>query len=150
MVNQDAGEYTFWEANLDKGEDLVAVDEKNRQVDQFCSGVNGIPATSSPASTLTHRPGNGDGGLSKGAIAGVVVGCVAGVALIAGIVFFFVVRRRKLQSGPTGPKHNHETVYAGSQAQFGGYDNKPSPAQPPQELPVKPPKSSSSGLPELP
>lgn len=121
MVNQDAGRYTFWEVNLDKGEDLVAVDEKNRRVDRFCFEVNETPATND--------------GLSKGAIAGIVVGCVAGVALIAGIGYFHVARKRKLQSGPRGPTTNYERVYAGVEGQVGGCVKKPDALQ---ELPVKP------------
>lgn len=79
MVNQDAGTYTFWEASLDTGdEDLVAVDETNKIVDKFCSAADSETRniTSPEQSSTSESEGNG---LSKGAIAGVVVGSVAGV-----------------------------------------------------------------------
>ncbi|KAI9259406.1 hypothetical protein BDA99DRAFT_560844 [Phascolomyces articulosus] len=55
------------------------------------------------ASYLSSYPGQDDGSsgggssnsISGGAIAGIVVGCVAGVSIIAGLLFFLIRRRRR-------------------------------------------------------
>ncbi|KAG8217877.1 hypothetical protein J3R82DRAFT_6043 [Butyriboletus roseoflavus] len=54
--------------------------------------LTGSPSTSSTASPMSSS--------NTGAIAGGVVGGVVGVALIAGVVVFFVMRRKRSQSPP--------------------------------------------------
>ncbi|RJE19215.1 hypothetical protein PHISCL_08440 [Aspergillus sclerotialis] len=146
MVNQDAGTYTFWKASLDTDEDLVAVDETNKLVDQFCSAADETPTSPKPSSP----PKNDDDGLSKGAIAGIVVGCVAGVAIIAAMVFFIVARKKKLRkiAGAGPATSNPQTAYTGPRNELDGYYvSKP---QIPQELLGKPVSRSSAALQELP
>ncbi|KAK8018964.1 hypothetical protein PG991_008154 [Apiospora marii] len=65
------------------------------------SSTSSSPATATPTSPVADGQ-NADGsssedneGLGSGAIAGIVVGCVAGIALIAGIIGFLMWRRRK-------------------------------------------------------
>ncbi|KAL4894411.1 aspartic peptidase domain-containing protein [Aspergillus ambiguus] len=121
MLNQDANTFTLFESRFDTSQDLVAIDEKNQQVDRFCAATNQkinfatIGSTSpvsgsgsSPSSNSTvaddasrdtsdSQPGLGDEGkasmhLSSGVIAGIVVGCAVGVTLVSAVLFF--LRRR--------------------------------------------------------
>jgi hypothetical protein len=95
----------------------------NSKAESRCEGVNlptitptltFITATESPSSTSTSTSSpdeagsdgddgkDGGGGLSGGAIAGIVIGSLAGVALLAGLLFCcirFVKRRRGSQAG---------------------------------------------------
>lgn len=61
--------------------------------------INNPPAPSNPATPGINAPpiyvDSGSKKLSGGAIAGIVIGSVAGVAIIAAVVIFFIVRRRK-------------------------------------------------------
>lgn len=88
MLNQDSNTFTLWQASSDTAEDLVAVDRENKPIDQFCSANNNNePPTPTPA------PVDSDNRLSGGAIAGIVIGCVASVAGIAVLVFLFRKKR---------------------------------------------------------
>lgn len=56
--------------------------------------------TDGPSSTnAVPAPAGGNDGLSGGAIAGIVVGCVVGVALLALAIFFLCIRRRRRNTG---------------------------------------------------
>jgi hypothetical protein len=96
MVNQEAGVFTLWQANTTpKTNDIVAVDKQNNMVSEFCaSSTGGSPsATSVPTSFVTSPPQNEESKLSSGAIGGIVVGAVGGMAIL-GVVGFFLYRRR--------------------------------------------------------
>ncbi|KAK7942408.1 uncharacterized protein PG986_011521 [Apiospora aurea] len=60
------------------------------------------PTTATPTAdgqnAGTSDDGDGNGGLGSGAIAGIVVGCVGGIALVAGIIGFMMWRRRRRNS----------------------------------------------------
>ncbi len=91
MINLDAGEFTLWPAYDEAtDEQLVAVDEKNNTIQSsaLCA------ATAPPASTST-TPSHGSS-LSGGAIAGIAIGALAGIALILVGVWLFI-RHRKTQ-----------------------------------------------------
>jgi hypothetical protein len=107
MVNQDAGQFTLWAAKPTTEEDLVAVNPENRVYSSFCApGVSNLVGatqsagtsnpTQSAASTGQSQRTEGAGtGLSSGTIAGIVVGGVAGAALVAAGIFFAIIRRRR-------------------------------------------------------
>lgn len=104
MVNQDADEFTLWTANPTANEDLVAVDTHNRVVEEFCSPTT--PGGSAPTGSSPGGPGNGIPGqssakLSGGAIAGIAIGAVAVIAIVGGLIFWCITRRKAtLESGP--------------------------------------------------
>ncbi|CAD6441237.1 83daef0f-924e-4d40-95f0-5487f05f15bb [Sclerotinia trifoliorum] len=103
MLNQDAGTFTLWEANPTENEDLVAVDDMNTPIDDFCSspstpnnnsangslGNSSIPSTtkstSTPATTM----------ISTGIIVGIAVGAFVVIAIVAGIIIWCVTQRRR-------------------------------------------------------
>ncbi len=91
MINLDAGEFTLWPAYDEAtDEELVAVDENNNPIESsaLCT------ATAPPASTSKTPPSSGSS-LSGGAIAGIVIGALAGVGILVGAWLF--IRHRKKQ-----------------------------------------------------
>ncbi|KAK2813803.1 hypothetical protein FQN50_000204 [Emmonsiellopsis sp. PD_5] len=82
-VNNDRKEFTLWQANPTKDTDIVAIGRDN----DAC-GIDQVEGSS----------------MSKGALAGIVVGVVAGVALI-GLVIFYLVRRKQVQNGTRAKSH---------------------------------------------
>jgi len=58
--------------------------------------VFGLYVTSQPV--VDRNPGAPSTGLSAGAIAGIVIGCLAGLALIGGLTYYFVGRKKQLAS----------------------------------------------------
>ncbi|OAD80572.1 hypothetical protein PHYBLDRAFT_156919 [Phycomyces blakesleeanus NRRL 1555(-)] len=61
------------------------------------SSPSSTPSGSIPKATATAAPKNDDdksSGLSGGAIAGIVIGALAGVAIIGALLFFFVFKKR--------------------------------------------------------
>lgn len=85
-VDTEQEKFSLWEVNDTPDTNLVAVDN------------SASPTTCEPGATDT--PGTSSGGsLSGGAIAGIVIGSVAGVAVIAALLFF-LWRRRRLQKQP--------------------------------------------------
>ncbi|KKA17825.1 hypothetical protein T310_8237 [Rasamsonia emersonii CBS 393.64] len=102
MLNQDSNEFTLWAANPTTDEDLVAVDENNQVVEQFCAPGSGNTTQTptnitSPQSaskpSATASPDKASRGLSGGAIAGIVVGSLAGIAAIAASTYYFCMRQ---------------------------------------------------------
>ncbi|CAK7235392.1 hypothetical protein SCUCBS95973_009254 [Sporothrix curviconia] len=102
LVNQDANEFTLWEANPTTAEDLVAVDTTGAEVTQFCAASSGNTTTGGGGdntnsnnnnNTTTHKS------VSAGVIAGSVVGAVAAICIAAGLLVWWL-RRRRLQPNP--------------------------------------------------
>jgi hypothetical protein len=152
MLNQDSGTFTLWEAALDTNEDLVAIDGNNRPVDRYCTATNELTTSPSPPPSAHDDIDK----MSNGEIAGIVVGSVAGVAIIAAVVFLVLAKKRKLQNNSrTGPvidsgAYYPETAYTSRDppSELG-----PSGMEPyvPHELPTKqsPPRRFTE-VPELP
>ncbi|RAL03140.1 uncharacterized protein BO80DRAFT_491913 [Aspergillus ibericus CBS 121593] len=72
-------------------------------------------ATSTSAQSNTSNTGSSKGGLSKGGIVGVTIGAVAGVSVIAGLVFFMLKRKR------AQPTADSEVVHAPGPAPQGHF-----------------------------
>lgn len=109
MVNEDANQFTIWEANPTSSEDLVAVDEDNKVLNAQASctiqptasaepghgdnttttAVGGTSNTSEPIADSSPAPS----GISTGAIAGIAIGI--GALVLAGIAFLFWRRMKK-------------------------------------------------------
>ncbi|KAL4773751.1 acid protease [Aspergillus nidulans var. acristatus] len=153
MLNQDANSFTLWEASQNADVDLVAVDEANRQLDQFCD------VTKSDTTSSTHDVNSSDNdrshpsnGLSAGAIAGVVVGCVVSASVIAGSAFIWMVLKRKRRIAPKSDAGYIHQSSAGMRTtgppnELDSYDTNPGFRH---ELPALKRSTASSGLPELP
>lgn len=96
MVNHEAGRFSVWQADTgSKTSDIVAVDKQNNMVSEFCTDSAGgsSSTTSLPTSSVTPPPQNEGSKLSDGAIGGIVVGAVGGIAIL-GTIGFFLYRRR--------------------------------------------------------
>lgn len=107
MLNQDRNEFTLWAANPTTDEDLVAVDENNEMIEQFCAPGSGNTTQTptnitSPETTAqpSASPDKASHGLYGGAIAGIAVGCLAGTAALAASIYYFCMRRAR--DGPAG------------------------------------------------
>ena len=90
-VNQDAGQFTLWNANPTSKSDMVGVTAAGEDTTSFCSG-SGSSGGSSSASTPGGDGGSG-GGLQGGASAGIVIGVLALLAIVAFGLWFW--RKRK-------------------------------------------------------
>ncbi|GIJ82106.1 hypothetical protein Asppvi_000609 [Aspergillus pseudoviridinutans] len=114
MVNQDAGQFTLWAAKPTTEEDLVAVNSDNRVYSSFCApgvsnlvGATQTTGTTSPtqsAASNSNTEQSQSTGLSSGAIAGIVVGGVAGAALVVAGVFFAIIKRRRRRQTKPSPE----------------------------------------------
>ncbi|KAF2165051.1 hypothetical protein M409DRAFT_55953 [Zasmidium cellare ATCC 36951] len=84
------------------------------------SSLQSTSTTTSPSATTTQSPAPDDSdSISGGAIAGIVVGCVVGLAAIAGLIWFLLRRRRSQKKsaseippaafplGHSAEKHDH-------------------------------------------
>ncbi|KAF4974460.1 hypothetical protein FZEAL_8631 [Fusarium zealandicum] len=113
VLNEDANEFTLYQANPSSEEDLVALDEDNKSIDAAASCTVAPTATAEPgvgetggsSSSGDGSSGSGsedgsagneeDSGLSTGAIAGIAVGvCVPAIAAIAGLIWWLMKRRK--------------------------------------------------------
>ena len=95
-------------ANIKAGNGIAQASSKMSciRADHVNPGSEAPPAAPKPTAV-------GGGGISDGAIAGIVVGVVAGIALIAGAAFFFWWRKRKARkakSADTAPT-DHPPAY---------------------------------------
>lgn len=105
---------------------IVNTDAERRDLNVTISVANGVVNSTEGTEALdttTANPGSssggsgGNGGLSGGAIAGIVVGGVAFIALVAGLAWFLLRRRRKTQAvraGYTGTGSEPAGTAAGS------------------------------------
>jgi hypothetical protein len=104
MVNQEAGRFSVWQVNTgSKTSDIVAIEKQNNIISEFCANSTGgsSRATSSATFSVTPRPQHEGSKLSGGAIGGVVVGVVGGIAAL-GTIGFFLYRRRGPGGAATG------------------------------------------------
>lgn len=89
---------------LDSGS-VIQPDAALSQTTTTTSTTSTPESTSTPTPTPTTQPAEqsgGGGGLGAGAIAGVVVGAVFGIALIAGLFYWYGIMRAR-QKPPTQP-----------------------------------------------
>lgn len=136
-----ATSYTF---NLDRI--FPTSTSVSSSTDAPSSSITSPPSSTSPATTQTSvTPSDDDSGLSGGAIGGIVVGVVGGLALIGAGAFF--MWRRKKNNGPTQTEldsnpytqngygavaqHPPQEKYAYAHADGTSYGG---PALPPQEM----------------
>ncbi|CAK7210117.1 hypothetical protein SBRCBS47491_000662 [Sporothrix bragantina] len=91
LVNQDAHEFTLWEANPTTAEDLVAIDETGTEITNFCTSSTSSNSTSGSTDFSSKSSG---AKLSTGAIAGGVVAGVAVIGVVVGILIWWLRRRR--------------------------------------------------------
>jgi hypothetical protein len=70
--------------------------------DYLKSGSGNTTTDNGASSTSDQETGNKSDSTNKGAIAGGVVGGVAGLALIMGLLWFFIARRKKQKTGEKG------------------------------------------------
>lgn len=94
LVNQDAHEFTLWEANPTAEEDMVAVDTTGADISTFCSAST-VSSTSTAGgerngTTTTETSSS----LSAAVIAGSVAASVAAVGLVSGLLLWWILRRR--------------------------------------------------------
>ena len=105
FLAEKAGDYTVTVTATDEfGNETVesitiTVSEAPSPVDPDDSGSASTPSTSEPGA-IASEPGPSDpvnepAGLEPGAIAGIVIGAIAGVAVIGFLVWFFLLRKKK-------------------------------------------------------
>lgn len=91
----------------DFGRNVTKAEQDRQGFESITS--QGSQSTPGPSGT-SNRPSGGGRGLSTGAIAGIAVACsVVGIALIAGLVWFLVRRRRRRSVGE-GYKATRQTT----------------------------------------
>ncbi|KAF2183560.1 hypothetical protein K469DRAFT_690016 [Zopfia rhizophila CBS 207.26] len=80
---------TLWQADAKAQPGrLKAVTAQNSLVEEFCGNTTDIQDDSSPSATPTSLPASqSEKRVSNGAIGGIVVGAVSGVALLGGVCF---------------------------------------------------------------
>ncbi|KAI1760425.1 acid protease [Hypoxylon sp. FL1150] len=92
MVDLDSNTFTLWQANPTRDSKLVSA-AANRATDSQCVNDTSIPGSNGTASDLSQAPQQANG-LSGGSIAGIVVGVIAGLAVLGLGVFFYLRRAR--------------------------------------------------------
>jgi hypothetical protein len=137
MLNQDSNSFTLWEANPTTNTDLVAVDENNAPVAQWCSDNT----TQTPTNMTTSPPPpprQSGRRLSGGAIAGIVVGTAVGVGILIGAALYFLLcgRRSKRSTTMAAVRRSYEVPppYNSAMEITNKYDQQPS--FQPQEMEV--------------
>ncbi|KAF2006423.1 hypothetical protein P154DRAFT_518036 [Amniculicola lignicola CBS 123094] len=98
MVDHDKGEFTIAKANTEAdSQKIMGIDTPNNCVAELQEGsLTSSPPKSSTTNTNKSNPTDEDQStsLTRGAIAGIALGGVVFVSLIAGAVFFFWRRKR--------------------------------------------------------
>jgi hypothetical protein len=78
---------------------------------------------------------SGSNGISSGAKAGIAIGVILGVGLIAGLIFFFIWKKKKQQQGQNLGEND---AFAGNEKSYSAYNARPSqgpsPAPAPQSV----------------
>jgi len=117
FVNHDAGTFTVWQANSTADTRLVSVGSDCEVVKTAETPLAPAPSSSNnPSPEATNLPATAsdtkeDGpSLATGVIVGIVVGGVALLAAIAGIIYFCLVRRKKKAPSAKGLLVNHGPV----------------------------------------
>ncbi|KAI2473152.1 acid protease [Annulohypoxylon bovei var. microspora] len=93
MVDMDANTFTLWQANPTSDSKLVGL------ANSGCGNATSPDSGTSPSSN-SQAP-QVMSGLSRGSIAGIVVGAVAGFAILGLGVFFYLRRIRRFRSNQT-------------------------------------------------
>ncbi|KAM3500637.1 hypothetical protein MY10362_006239 [Beauveria mimosiformis] len=95
VTSKNSGQYSIWQANPTPNEDLVVVDEKNALVrgGRACP-AGATTAPSSQPSSPSQQGGLDNKPLSTAAIAGIAVGAVAVLALLGGLAWFLLGKRK--------------------------------------------------------
>jgi hypothetical protein len=103
MINHDANTFTLWQANPSTASDLVTTTFKDTA--DSCTNVapNGTTTNGPGGSDTTAAPIKTRTGLSPGAAAGIAVGVVAVVALLA-VLGWFMFRRKTRRQGKNAPE----------------------------------------------
>ncbi|KAM3543902.1 hypothetical protein ARSEF1564_003239 [Beauveria bassiana] len=154
--NQDSGQYSIWQLNPTPNEDLVVVDEKNALLrgGRACP-AGATTAPSSQPSSPSQQGGQDSKPLSTAAIAGIAVGAVAVLALLGGLAWF-LLRKRKARAAAAEAEAAEARSRAARElakedkAATGVDDYYPSQGIPhyiPQELPVEARKYTPVELP---
>ncbi|KAK6430204.1 hypothetical protein LTR95_013647 [Oleoguttula sp. CCFEE 5521] len=111
MVNQEAKQFTLWQAKPSLDQDLVAIDPSGSPIyNSSCASViestvtGSGPVSGTATVTVTPKPKS----LSTGAIVSIVVGVVVLLVLIAGSVLF--LRRRRAQGNIRLPSAEAELL----------------------------------------
>lgn len=107
MVNHDENTFTLWQANPSTSTDLVPTISKDTVANCANVTTNGTVVVNG---TLTDEPGssnpttaNAQTGLSHGALAGIVIGIVSVVAILAGVALYILRKKKeKKQEPPMG------------------------------------------------
>ncbi|KAI1104485.1 acid protease [Jackrogersella minutella] len=95
MVDLDANTFTLWQANPTSDSKLVSRTTESECGNKTSSSSDVLPSSHSQAPQVAS-------GLSKGSIAGIVVGVVAGLAIL-GLGILFYIRRARNNQTVTGP-----------------------------------------------
>ena len=99
MVNQEAGRFSVWQANTAPTDsEIVAVDKASNEVSEFCT--SSTAPTPPPSSSTAPSAQKENSKLSGGATGGIVVGAVAGLAILGAIGFLIFRRRRSGNATP--------------------------------------------------
>ena len=106
MVNYDEEKFTLWQvdAKAEPGA-IKAIGENGEIVERFCANASEvIDVAPSPTSSGISISISTDGGLSGGAIAGIVIGAIVAITVIAAFAFIIFRRRRSAKgSGAAVP-----------------------------------------------
>lgn len=100
MVDLDAMTFTLWQANATMDSRLVALGETcadKPQVNETPAATATGTASDSTASSSTIPPDHNDG-LSTGAIAGIVIGGICALGILAGISLAIIRKKRRASS----------------------------------------------------
>ncbi|KAK0629162.1 hypothetical protein B0T17DRAFT_597610 [Bombardia bombarda] len=90
-VNEEANEFSLYTANPTSREDLVAFGADGKETTEFCNSND-----TSTSSGDANRGNAGGGGLSTGALAGIVVGGVAAAVALAAAVWFWLRKKKNV------------------------------------------------------
>lgn len=100
MVNEETGQFSLWAANPTLDEDLAAFDADGKEADSICPTTSSTNTTAPQPDALTATASNkgpakaASGGLSTGAIAGIVIAAVAVIALASGLGVWLSRKKR--------------------------------------------------------
>lgn len=128
-ANEDAGEFTLWEANPTTKEDLVAVDEENKVLKAEATCTPKPTASAVPDASDDKDEGNdkvdsgkdsekssSDGsstenGISTAAVAGISTSVAVVAVASIGILIWWCMRRRRRRAAAKAEIENQEAMW---------------------------------------